>query len=107
MDPSIKKYLQRHWNTHKKVSEMAVKLGMDEPSLRRLAIRLKLGPRPKPVDVPPDPSEKEIEALTAAIRESWTPAERNQRWCGARKVRWKAPLIRVGEIEPPTFSRMR
>lgn len=106
MERSVKRYLSRHWQTQKKVSEMATKLGIDEAAVRRLAIRLKLGARPKPENLPADPSPEEIESRALAIRESWTPAERNQRWCGPKRKRWKPPVIQVGEIEAPTYSRM-
>lgn len=98
-------YLKANWQTLR-VADMAKRLKMTPQALRRLAIRLKLGPRPaRPL--PHDPNRREIKKRAAEIRSQWTPEERQRREVGIRRpVAWTPPVVLLGEIEAPCFGRI-
>lgn len=102
----IEAYLRANW-TKARVADMAIHVGMQEQQVRRLAIKLKLGPRPERKSSQSDPSRAEIKKRAAEVRSQWTREERLRREVGPRARRaWSLPLIQVGEIEAPSFSRM-
>jgi hypothetical protein len=102
-------YLKLHWKTTK-VSVIAAHLRMEEPAIRRLAIRLKLGPRPArlPDEDVEEPSPQEISERAASVRAQWSPEERERRRVGQPRgrKRWTVPVIETGEIEAPSFARI-
>lgn len=103
-------YLKSHWQTTK-VSVISAHLGIEEPAVRRLAAKLRLGPRPKQLPVEDDaeqPSPEEISERAARVRAQWSPEERERRRVGQPRgrKRWTVPMIETGEIEAPSFSRI-
>lgn len=104
--PSAEKmheYLKLNWQSDLRVADMATKLRVSETTLRSIANKISLGARARPENLQSDPSPAEIESRAAEVRARWTPAERRLREYGV--VRWTAPTVKTGEIEPPTFSR--
>lgn len=98
-------YLKESWLTTK-VAEMAAKLNVTDQALRRLARKLNLGPRPERGSRF-DPSRKEIRQRAAEVRSRWTPEERSRREVGVRgKAAWTPPMVRVGDIEAPSYARI-
>ena len=106
MDPKkLKAYLEANWQTAR-VADMARHLGLSEQKVRRTAILLKLGPRPERGSQY-DPSRSEIKKRAAEVRSRWTPEERARRVVGSlRAAMWTPPMVRVGEIEAPSFARI-
>ena len=100
-------YVVASWSTTS-VAEMARKLKMTDPVVRRIARVLNLGPRPKPDEGSPfDPSPEQIKQRAEEIRAKWTPAEMRLRASACdRRKRWTLPTIRIGEIEPPSYARI-
>ena len=100
-------HLKDNWQTSTKVSDLAKRLKTNEQAVRRMARKLGLGARPVPEEGSHlDPSPDEIKERAAAVRASWTPAERRQRECYDRPSRWTPPTIQIGEIEPPSYARI-
>lgn len=83
-------YLREHWQTAR-VAEMAEKLRISEQAVRRLAIKLQLGPRERDVL---EPSQQEIDERSAEVRARWSPEERERRLVGLRR-RWIVPSVTV------------
>jgi hypothetical protein len=96
-------YLKLNWNVLK-VSDMANHLNLSDTTVRSIARKIDLGPRPeRPSHL--DPSRKEIRKLTAAIRKKWTPEEKARRDLRGRSEAGRIrPAISIG-IEAPSFSR--
>lgn len=96
-------YLQSHWRVSR-VADMAKHLKLSEPTVRSIARKINLGPRPeKPSHL--DPTPKEIESRAAEIRKKWTPEERARRdLLGRSEAGRIRPAISMG-IEAPSFSR--
>jgi ribosomal protein L28 len=99
----LHRYLSLNWQTDQRVADMAKKVKVSETTLRSIANKLKLGARLRQESSPSDPSPEEIKSRAEAVQALWTPAERKRREYG--RIRWIAPTIPTGEIEPPTFSR--
>ena len=96
-------YLQANW-TVARVSEMAKHLRLAETTVRSIARKIDLGPRPERPSHR-DPSRKEIRKLTAAIRKKWTPEEKARRDLRGRSEAGRIrPAVSIG-IEAPSFSR--
>jgi hypothetical protein len=101
----MKAYLEANWLTGR-VADMAKHIGVSEQKCRRIAIKLKLGPRPERGSQY-DPSRLEIKRRAAEVRSQWTPEERARRVVGSlRAARWTPPTVRVGDIEAPSYARI-
>lgn len=96
-------YLQSNW-TVAKVSEMAKHLKLAETTVRSIARKINLGPRPeRPSHL--DPSRDEIRRRAAAIRKTWSHEEKARRDLRGRSEAGRLrPAISMG-IEAPSFSR--
>lgn len=96
------KYLKANWLT-KRVSVLARKLKMEEPAVRRLAVRLKLGKR-VPIESR-KPSQKQIRKRAAAVRAQWSPEEKAKRFVGGRRRKdWTVPVVKVRDVFPGAIA---
>jgi len=98
------------WTT-KSVPEIAAQFGVGTSTIYHWGKKWKMPQRRKYADLGPrqdDPCEKTIEQRAAEVRAQWSPAERKRRLVGvARKAtRWTPPVIAIGEIEAPSYSRI-
>ena len=97
------RYLKSQWESAK-VSEMANHLKLSPTTVRSIARKIDLGPRPERASLL-DPSRKEIRKLAAEIRKKWSPEERARRDLrGRSEVGLGRAAISIG-IEAPSFSR--
>lgn len=91
------KYLEHLWNSEMKSDQICIALGCTRGHLYNLVRKHALGRRPVQLTAArctetPDPSEAEIAERTAAIRATWTPAERRARMVGSfRSKRFEVP----------------
>jgi hypothetical protein len=96
-------YLKSNWGSAK-VSEMATHLKLLPTTVRSIARKIDLGPRPERASHL-DPSRKEIRRLTAEIRKTWSPEEKARRDLRGRSEAGRGrPAVSIG-IEAPSFSR--
>ena len=90
------KYLTHLWKSEMKSDQICAELGCTRGHLFNLARKHALGIRPQRFSAArntetPDPTLEEIAAATAAIRATWTPAERDARRVGCRRKPVEAP----------------
>lgn len=89
--------LARLWNSEMKSDRICLELGITRGHLYHLARKHVLGRRPPQFTAArctetPDPSEAEIAERAAAIRATWTAAERRARMVGSfRAQRFEVP----------------
>lgn len=90
-------------------TEIAKLCNVSRSSIYQRARTLKLPPRME-MDLPDveRPTTDEIEEMTALIRAKWSDEEERRRQVGRLQngKRWTPPLIEIGEIEAPTYSRI-
>lgn len=96
-------YLQSHW-TVSRVADIAKHLRLSETTVRSIARKIDLGPRPeKPSHL--DPSQQEIESRAAEIRKTWTAEELARRDLRGRSEAGQVrPVVSLFK-EAPSFSR--
>lgn len=90
------KHLARLWKSEMKSDQICVELNCTRGRLFNLARKHALGIRPHRFSAArntetPDPTLEEIAAATAAIRATWTPAEREARRVGYRSKPVETP----------------
>lgn len=99
METLTKERLQEELGKAMKVSEIAGKYGTTIGKVYRLARGWGVSvviPRDEDGDCP---TEDEIKALAAEIRDGWSPQEEQSRIVGPyRRVVWKAPSFRRDDI---------
>jgi hypothetical protein len=101
-----KESLSKVWET-KGVAEIAAQFGVRKQAIYYWGRKWGLPPRAEPLGPQPvDPTEKEIEERAREVREKWTAQDRKKRQVGGGRKRWKPPVIEIGEIEAPSFSRI-
>lgn len=90
-------------------TEIAKLCNVSRSSIYQRARTLKLPPRME-MDLPDveRPTDDEIKKMTAQIRAKWSDEEERLRRVGNRQNgrRWTPPVIEIGEIEAPTYSRI-
>jgi len=92
MPPVDLKYLAHLWTTEMRSDQICEELGCTRGHLFNLVRKHRLGRRPRECNAPrvretADPSEEDIAQMTAAIRETWTPQERENRLVGFTRQR--------------------
>lgn len=96
-------YLQSHW-TVSRVADIAKHLNLSETTVRSIARKIDLGPRPERASHL-DPTRKQIRSRAAAIRKKWSPEEKARRDLrGRSEAGLVRPVISIG-IEAPSFAR--
>jgi hypothetical protein len=96
-------YLKSQWSVAK-VSDMAKHLRLSDTTVRSIARKINLGPRPESASHR-NPSRREIRRLAAEIRKTWSPEEKAKRDLRGRSEAGRIrPVISVG-VEAPSFSR--
>lgn len=98
--------LTKLWRTHTP-TQIAAKLKVTRNQVYQAARTLNLPSRTELLKDVESPTAEEIEARAAAVRRTWSQEELESRLVGNRSPkRWTPPEIRVGEIEPPSYSRI-
>lgn len=89
-------------------TEMAKKYGISRMAIYGKAKSFGLPSRSEIEAKLESPSADEILARAAEVRKRWSHEEEQKRLVGSRGTerRWTPPEIRVGEIEPPSYSRI-
>ena len=96
-------YLQLHWKVSR-VADIAKHLKLSETTVRSIARKTNLGPRPERPSQR-DPSRREIRSRAAEIRKTWSPEERARRDLRGRSEAGRLrPLVSLFR-EAPSFSR--
>lgn len=96
------------WN-EKTVSEIAQMFSVTPQQIYQYSRKFGLPPKRKVASHVRhgDPTPEEIKERAKAIRSKWSPEERQNRTVGhVKRSRWTPPVISVGEIEAPSFSRI-
>jgi DNA-binding XRE family transcriptional regulator len=96
-------YLKSHWSSAK-VSDMAKQLNLSQTTVRSIARKINLGPRPERASHL-DPSRDEIKRLAAEIRKTWSPAEKARRDLLGRSEAGRGRRVVSLGIEAPSFAR--
>ena len=96
-------YLKSNWSSAK-VSEMATHLRLPQTTVRSIARKIDLGPRPERASHL-DPSRKEIRRRAAAIRKTWSHEEKARRDLRGRSEAGRGRLVVSLFTEAPSFSR--
>jgi len=96
-------YLQSHW-TVSRVADIAKHLKLSETTVRSIARKIDLGPRPEKASHL-DPTPEQIERRAAAIRRTWSPEERARRDLRGRSEAGRGRLVVSLFTEAPSFSR--
>lgn len=96
-------YLQSNWSSAK-VADMAAHLKLSPTTVRSIARKINLGPRPERASHL-DPSRDEIRQRAAAIRKTWSPAEKARRDLRGRSEAGRVRQVVSLGIEAPSFSR--
>jgi len=96
-------YLQSHWRSAK-VSDMGKHLKLSQTTVRSIARKINLGPRPERASHL-DPSQDEIRRRAAAIRKTWSHEEKARRDLRGRSEAGRVRQVVSLGIEAPSFSR--
>ena len=96
-------YLKSNW-TVLRVADMATHLNLSQTTVRSIARKLSLGPRPERASHL-DPTQKEIRSRAAEVRKKWTPEERARRDLRGRSEAGRGRLVVSLFTEAPSFSR--
>lgn len=96
-------YLKLNWSSAR-VSDMATHLKLSPTTVRSIARKINLGPRPERASHL-DPSLDEIKRRAAAIRKTWSHEEKARRdLLGRSEAGVGRRVVSLG-IEAPSFSR--
>ena len=96
-------YLKSHWSSAK-VSDMATHLKLSQTTVRSIARKINLGPRPERASHR-EPSRDEIRRRAAEIRKTWSPAEKARRDLRGRSEAGRGRRVVSLGIEAPSFAR--
>jgi hypothetical protein len=96
-------YLQSNWRSAK-VSDMATHLKLSPTTVRSIARKIDLGPRPERASHL-DPSRDEIKRRAAAIRKTWSHEEKARRDLRGRSEAGRVRQVVSLGIEAPSFAR--
>ena len=96
-------YLQSNWSSAK-VADMATHLKLSPTTVRSIARKIDLGPRPERASHL-DPSRDEIKRRAAAIRKTWSHEEKARRDLRGRSEAGRVRQVVSLGIEAPSFAR--
>jgi hypothetical protein len=96
-------YLKSNWSSAR-VADMATHLKLSPTTVRSIARKINLGPRPEGASHL-DPSRDEIRRRAAAIRKTWSHEEKARRDLRGRSEAGLGRRVVSLGIEAPSFAR--